>query len=325
MRPVAWAQPWAHRGGVALILAAAATVPCVARQVTPTASPGAESNACLPPAAQQSIASGRFKDAEQLLRRTIAVSTCPDAHFLLAYALLRRDLPKESLAEYTAAARLRRPTPTDLRNVALDYVLLGDFADAEHWVLRALETNAADAESWYVLGRVRYSTGKYAAAVEAFEHALSIDPKSLKAENNLGLAFEGLNRTDEAIDAYRKAIALGEESAKPSEQPMINLAIVLEHRSDFSGAQTLLRDAVALAPQDARAREHLGHIDLELNHLPEAQEQLESAVALLPNDARLHFLLGQVYRRQGSGEKAKAEFARSAALNGARSTPEYVK
>jgi tetratricopeptide (TPR) repeat protein len=267
---------------------------------------------------------GQFEEAEKELRQVIATgSPCPDAHFLLAYALLRQNRPKESLAEYTAAARLRTPTPEDLRNVALDYVLLKDYPDADHWIQRALLVNANDSENWYVLGRICYSTGDFPGAVEAFEHTLLLAPGSVKAENNLGLAYEGLNQVDKAVDAYRLAIAFGEKSGKPSEQPMINLAILLAHRSDLDAALALLERAVILAPEDASVREHLGHVYLERNELAEAQVQLEKAVAFSPQDARLHFLLGQVYRREGISDKANFEFSRSASLYGAHSTPDH--
>jgi Flp pilus assembly protein TadD len=43
--------------------------------------------------------------------------------------------------------------------------------------------------------------------------------------------------------------------------------------------------------------------------LPEAQRELEAAIALDANQASFHYLLGQVYRKLGQLEKAKAEMA----------------
>jgi Flp pilus assembly protein TadD len=304
------------------LLAAAIRIRCIAPPAALCLAN--EPPGCVEEGARQSLLQGQFAQAEKVLRPAIATgSPCPEAHFLLAYALLRQNRPKESLAEYTAAARLRTPTPEDLRNVALDYVLLKDYPDADRWIQRALLINANDSESWYVLGRIRYSTREFSGAVKAFERTLLLTPGSVKAEDNLGLAYEGLNQPDKAIDAYRLAIALGEKSGKPSEQPLINLAILLEHRSDLDSALALLERAEILAPEDASVHEHLGHVYLERNELPQAQVQLEKAVALSPEDARLHFLLGQVYRREGSSGKANFEFSRYASLNGARSTPDH--
>ena len=73
----------------------------------------------------------------------------------------------------------------------------------------------------------------------------------------VGGLIEGLNEVDKGSHAYKKAIVFGEKSGKPSEQPMINLASVLAHRSDLDGALVLLQRAVIIAPDDANVREHL--------------------------------------------------------------------
>jgi len=311
---------------IVLLLVAVIPIRCVTQQIAPTPSMSPGQAVCIHDGTRQDLVRAQFKEAEAELRHVLATDpSCAEAHFLLAYTLLRQNLPKASLAEYTAGARIRTPTAEDLRDVALDYVLLDDYIDAANWAGRAIQANSRDAESWYVLGRIRYSSGKFQDAADAFTHSLSLEPENVKAEDNLGLAYQSLNQIDKAIDAYRTAIAFGEKSGQPSAQPMIDLAIVLDDRSDLDGALTQLSRAVALAPEDSRAREHLGHVYLELNQLPKAQTQLEKAVLLSPRDARLHFLLGQVYRREGIKEKADAEFARFASLNGTQSTPDYVK
>jgi len=60
---------------------------------------------------------------------------------------------------------------------------------------------------------------------------------------------------------------------------------------------------------------------LKANDLGKARSELEKAVELAPENASLHYVLGQVYRRLGLSDKAKHEFARTAELNGSRSSP----
>jgi tetratricopeptide (TPR) repeat protein len=269
------------------------------------------------------IARGQFKQAEARLRQSIAANpTLSDAHFLLGYVLLRENLAKESLAEYTLAARLRAPTANDLKNVGLDYVLLNDYPDAEKWTLRSLEMNKDDPDTWYSLGRIRYSTGKFQDAIDCFEHALALAPGSVKAATNLGLAYEGLNQPDRAAQAYQMAIDLGKNTARPSAQPFISLAILLLHRADTGKALILLKQAAGIAPDDPQVHEQMGMVYLEQAQLTDAQAQFEKAVSLSPQDPRLHFLLGRVYQRQGMAQKAQDEFARTASLSGTHSTPQ---
>ncbi len=273
--------------------------------------------------ARQLIAHGRFKEAEVELRTNLASQPASaEWHFLLAYTLLREDRPTESLAVYTRAAQLRTPSAEDLKNVALDYVLLNDYGSADKWMSQSLKWNDRNAESWYVLGRIRYSSGDLPSAVECFQRALTLAPGSVKAENNLGLAYEGLNRLQDAIAAYRTAVSWQQNMPHPSEQPLINLAIALAHEQRLDEALQLLAQAGAIAPKDPKIHQQLGQLYFRLGRLSDAQQELEEAVILAPDTAPFHFLLGRVYQQRGLETQAKAEFARVSALNGTHSTPE---
>jgi Tfp pilus assembly protein PilF len=272
---------------------------------------------------QRRMDAGEFKQAASDLGSFLkGDQNSAKAHAMLAYCMLRMDDPKGSLAEYTRSAALARPDSTDLQNVAKDYALLNDLPDADHWMTLAVRMDPRDAEAWYGLGRIRYTQQRFQDAVDCFERALVLDPRSVKAENNLGLSYEGLNRTDDATSAYRNAIKWQQGSEHPSEQPLLNLGIVLLHQDKLPEAEQLLTQAAVIAPRDSTIREQLGHLYLQTNELQKAQSQFEQAIALSPKNPALHFLLGRVYRAEGEDEKAKAEFARSEALSGYRSTPE---
>jgi Tfp pilus assembly protein PilF len=272
---------------------------------------------------QKLMDAGEFKQAAADLGSFLKIDqNSAKAHAMLAYCMLRMDDPKGSLAEYTRSATLARPDSTDLQNVAKDYALLNDIPDADHWMTLAVRMDPKDAEAWYGLGRIRYTQQRFQEAADCFERALVLDPRSVKAENNLGLSYEGLNRTDDATSAYRNAIKWQQGSEHPSEQPLLNLGIVLLHQGKLPEAEQLLAQAAAIAPRDPNIREQLGHLYLQTNELQKAQSQFEQAIALSPKNPALHFLLGRVYRAEGEDEKAKAEFARSEELSGYRSTPE---
>jgi Flp pilus assembly protein TadD len=276
--------------------------------------------------AKQLIVAGEFKKAEVFLRSYLGTDErSGPGRFLLAYVLLRLNKPKESLAEYTHAAQIQRPSAEDLKNVALDYALLEDYEDAEKWMKRSVEMNEKDPDAWYGLGRILYTKQRFQDAVDCFQKTLALDPMSVKAEDNLGLAYEGLNRTEDAIRSYQAALALEQSSKEssekpPSEQPMLNLAIILIHHGRSGEALPLLIKAASIAPLDPKIREQLGHLYLQQGKLDEAQHEFEEAVSLSPDSSALHFLLGQVYRRQGLNGKAKTEFTRAAELNGSHST-----
>lgn len=263
------------------------------------------------------MSAGDFKQAEALLRAHLVTEPrSAAALYLLGYALLRQNKPAESLGEYTRAAAIQTPSADQLRSVGQDYVLLGDYDDAARWLLRSVQLAPGDPESWYSLGRLRYSQQQFSEAADCFEHTLRLAPGSVKAENNLGLAYEGLNRLDEAVAAYRRAIAWQDAGPpkKASEQPLLNLGIVLVHQANAAEALPLLLRASAIAPGDPRVHEQLGQLYLLQGNYLEAEKHLETANRLDPQKSNLHFLLGQAYRRLGRQQEAKTEFEAAARL-----------
>lgn len=267
----------------------------------------------------------RFAEAEQTLRVYLRNDDgSGEAHELLAYALLRQNKPKDSLQEYTRAAALERPTSTMLVHVGQAYALLNDDADADKWTLRAIEENPKDADAWYGLGRIRYSEQRFPDALSCFQHVLLLVPRSVKAENNLGLAYEALNQPDAATAAYRQAIAWqnAAPAAERSEQPLLNLATMLLHHDKLEEAQQLLLEAEGIAPSNPQIHEQLGHLASQKGDFAAAQQEFARACELEPNESSVHFLLGQAYKHLGRQREAEAEFETASRLakNGASPT-----
>ena len=272
--------------------------------------------------ARSLIEAGKFQQAKAELGDYLSRDDkSAEAHALLAVTLQQLDDPKGSLVEYTKSAAIQRPSSVDLENVAKDYVLLGDMASAEHWAKVATELDPRDPEAWYALGRIRFTAQRFQEAADCFARSLALAPRSVKAENNLGLSYEGLNRQDDAIAAYRQAIAWQQNEPHPSEQPLLNLGILTGRQGKLEEAQQLLEKASALAPQDPRIREELGHVYLDRKMLPEAEAQLQAAIQLDPKKSSLHFLLGRVYHLEGREDQAKTQFAISSSLSGYKATP----
>jgi tetratricopeptide (TPR) repeat protein len=243
-----------------------------------------------------------------------------EGHFLLGYVLYRQQKARESLAEYTEGARLRKPQANDLATVAMDYILLHDYADADKWLTQATAWSPQNELYWYYLGRTKYAENRFQEAVDAFHRCLNLSPRNLRAEYNLGLAFAGMGKNDEAFAAYREAIAWQQNAAHPDPQPYLDLGILLLDQDQPGQARPWLEKAGALAPDNPRAHEEMGETYEQLHDLPKARRELKAAVILAPNIPSLHFELGRVDQRLGLAAEAKEEFARCAALNATHST-----
>jgi tetratricopeptide (TPR) repeat protein len=308
--------------------------------------------------AKSLVDQGKAAEAESLARQAIAKNPASaDAHFLLGYTLFRKiqqhasadsissSTPvadrvysekaishaeanftqinaRASLAEYTEGAKYRAPSAFDLKIVALDYVLLGDSSDADKWLSKMLEWNPKDSEGWYYLGRTKYNENRFDEAIHAFQRCLQLDPKNVKAQDNIGLAYAGLGRTDDATSAYQTAIEWQKDAHAKNPGPYIDMGSLLLDQNRLADAISYLHQAIEIAPRDPKAHELLGKAYSRLEQFPKAQAELESAVALAPNNPNLPCMLGPIYRKQGLSEKAKLQLDRCAALNGTHSSAE---
>lgn len=280
---------------------------------------------------------GQWDRAESRLRQVLrAQPESAEAHFLLGYVFFRQiqaaareghidpnyqaQHAKAALAEYTEGAKYRTPSAFDLKVVALNYVLLDDYADADRWLTKSVAIDGKDFDAWYHLGRTKYNENRFQEAIEAFQKCLELDPRDVKAEDNLGLSYAALERREDAMSAYRTAIDWQSHSIVKDAGPFIDRGTLLLEENHAREAILDLSEAVALSPQEFRAHAELGKAYSKINELGKAQLELEKAIALEPQDAALHYVLGQIYRREGLLDKAKAEFARTAELNSNRSS-----
>ncbi|HEY6490403.1 MAG: tetratricopeptide repeat protein [Terracidiphilus sp.] len=264
--------------------------------------------------------SGLFARSESLVRSFLTTNpTSADAHFLLGYVLFREQRAKDSLAQFTAGAKYQRPKADDFMTIASDYVLLGDYVDADKWFTEVTQERPDDSEAWYLLGRTEYNESDYPKAIASFERALALRPHYVQAENNLGLAWQGTNQADNAKAAFQTAIAWQGDHPVDS-QPYLNLGTLLAEASQFNQALPYLTQAAALSPDNPRIHEELAHIYEATNNLSKAQSELQQAIAQAPKSSSLHFKLARIYRRQGLQAQARYELDLCAKLNGTQSS-----
>jgi tetratricopeptide (TPR) repeat protein len=195
--------------------------------------------------ARHMMNSGKFAESETTLQHFLnAHPSDPEAHFLLGYVLFREQKARESLEEFTAGAKFRRPNAEDLKVVASDYVLLGDFADADKWFSEVVAETPNDSNANYLLGRTKFNENDFSGAIASFERALILRPRYIEAENNIGLAWRELNDLDKAKAAFQTAIDWQGDMPLDS-QPYLNLGTLFADQNNLEAAIANLEKAAA--------------------------------------------------------------------------------
>ena len=102
----------------------------------------------------------------------------------------------------------------------------------------------------------------------------------MKAFDNLGLCYEALNQPEQAIAAYRKAIALNRASTEPSFWPPLNLGTLLRTpRRACRGGNPVARGGEVTIASAAKAYYQLGVLLEQQDHPNEAVAALKHAAA----------------------------------------------
>ena len=160
-----------------------------------------------------------------------------------------------------------------------------------------------------------FQGGKYEPAINNFKRAAALSPSSDNAANAydyLGQAYLKLEKTDEAIKAYKEAIRL-----YPTDDTFhVALGdIYLQQDGMEEEALKHYEAAVQLNPNDAETRYALGQSYLNAGELDDAREQFSAVVRLTSSSAAGYYGLGQVARAKGDQTDAVSQLTKAISIN----------
>jgi len=118
-------------------------------------------------------------------------------------------------------------------------------------------------------------------ALEQFRQAIAIDPEYADAHFHTGVALAELTRWQEAVDAYRQAMAL--PTLTVPDLAHQNLGLALYHLRKYPDAEQALRFAISLSPDMQAAYHHLGLVLAAEGRPEEARRAFTRARELGPD------------------------------------------
>jgi predicted O-linked N-acetylglucosamine transferase (SPINDLY family) len=155
-----------------------------------------------------------------------------------------------------------------------------------------------------------HRAGRLDEAVAAYRQALALQPAYAEAYNNLGCALHAQGHLEEAVAAYRQALALRPAYAEAH----YNLGNALQAQSRLEEAVASFRQALIHKPAFAEACNNLGNILQEQGKLEEAVAAYRQAARHRPSYPEAHNNLGCALQAQGRLEEAVAAYRQAVAL-----------
>jgi tetratricopeptide (TPR) repeat protein len=137
-----------------------------------------------------------------------------DAETMTAYGVALGDAGRyqEAIAELKKAAASSPSDPLPLEDMGVVSLHMDHPAEAQRYLESALRLNDRLPVSWNTLGVALFRQRQVAAALNAWERAVAIDPRQYDALYNIGLAAADAGRPEQAA----KALARFVEAAPPA-------------------------------------------------------------------------------------------------------------
>jgi len=143
----------------------------------------------------------------------------------------------------------------------------------------------------------------FAAALDPLQKYIAQRPDEPYPHFQLGYAYAGLKRADDAKQEFSRAIALDPKMAAAYQ----NLGLVLMDSEPAAAASAFLH-AAELQPTESRPRFLAGFSLEHAGKFTAAIEQYRAAITISPKDYEAHFALGRALLRSNDAAGAEEQF-----------------
>lgn len=237
------------------------------------------------------------------------VPDAPDAQHLLALAMLACGNADAAVAAFEAALRLAPAQPAILANYARGLRRLGRRTEAADVWRRMAAALPDDATARLEAGLADLEARDTGAALVHLHEAVRLAPEAARAWHALGNALRSSGRSEEAIEAYARARALGADDPVLREAEVGVLVDTLRVDRAFEAANAL----VAEHPQHVGG--HVTLAELSWEYGPDAGrvaalDAFRRAVAEQPAHRPLHLALVGLLLETKQADEALDRLAR---------------
>jgi len=166
-------------------------------------------------------------------------------------------------------------------------------------------------DAWFMLGNTYARQNRNEEAIEYFKRALALKPDDEEAVINMAHSYRKLGRDEDALVGFRRFLDLDPKNA----QVHYEIAQILLDRGKNAEASAALNQALVVQPTMAAARNALGVVALNEGDVDRAEKEIRQALAQNPEVRLAHFNLALVAEKRRDGTTAVMEYQRELELH----------
>jgi len=211
---------------------------------------------------------GQFDKAVAPLERSIALGRdAYEPHLYLALVLAPLGREEEANAELQQAYEFHAPNGPAWSVFGLAHANLHQWDRAAECYRRAAADDPHNQLMFELLGEALQEKGDMPGAIDAWRHAIELQPAYLDASLNLAVALAQTGNTDEAVKLLTAALQ-AHPREEHSDDAWVNLGTVYMHRRDWDAAEAAYSHALDLNPDLAFARQSIDNIEVRRRSQP---------------------------------------------------------
>jgi tetratricopeptide (TPR) repeat protein len=211
--------------------------------------------------------------------------------------------PSDLLAEPIVPGARSQPQPLSIEQamvLATQHQSQGRLPEAERVLRQILRVQPQHAYALHLLGVIAHQAGKPALAIDLINEAIKYNGDIALFHSNLGEMYRQAGRLDDALRHGERAVALDPRTVAAHG----NLGIACYDRKDYNRAEACQRQALSLDPQFAPALNNMGSICRARKKPDEAMDWYRKAIAANPQHVESLSNLGAVLLEEERADEA---------------------
>ncbi|MDC1087326.1 tetratricopeptide repeat protein [Alphaproteobacteria bacterium] len=174
-----------------------------------------------------------------------------------------------------------------------------------------LELYPKESFIWNMNGAANEALEKFDEALNSYNRAISLNPNNHEYQNNIGNVFEKKKDFPKAISYYKKSISIKPDYA----EAIFNLGNALKAYGELEEAIKVFDKILSLKPNYVEAYNNLGNIFQDLGRIDEAIEIFLKALTINPDIPEIYSNLGYCFHKKNLIEQAIRALNQSLSFN----------
>ena len=198
-------------------------------------------------------------------------------------------------------------------DMAIAYNQGGYLNEAVHHYRQAIENDSSYVDAYTNLGKVYSDTEEYELSAEAYEKVLTLSPPEDQLPRihlNLGVAYMGLERIDDAITEWKQAAALAPDYM----DAYMNLGTAYQGKSMPDSTRAVWERALEVGGQSVVPRVALARLSFAEGRLPDALRYYGEILDLGARDPRISAEIALVHERMEDFDQAITNYEQALEL-----------